>query len=133
MKALALPVGIVALLAGILGVAWPLEFIRFGYRINTSLGLCAIGVLRIVLGLILFLAAPGSRTPTTMRLLGGFLIVDGLVAPFIGIKHAKDILDWWIEKGASVIRLPFCLDILIGVFVICGFAGKERPVIPYKT
>ena len=59
----------------------------------TPAGLYAAAGLRLVLGTALFLAAPTSRTPKMLRILGVVIFVAGLATPLIGIDHARVIVE----------------------------------------
>jgi len=45
--------------------------------------------LRIALGLVFVLAAPASRAPRTLRVLGVIVIIAGLTTPSFGVAHAR--------------------------------------------
>ena len=53
----------------------------------TPAGLYAIAVLRVAIGLLFVLAAPSSRAPRTLRVLGLIVIVAGLATPWFGVAR----------------------------------------------
>lgn len=80
---------------GLVGLARPERLIRFATSWQTPTGLYVAAALRIVLGLALFLAAPDSRAPVTLRILGVVTLVAGLATPFFGLERFHRVLDWW--------------------------------------
>jgi len=45
--------------------------------------------------LALFLAAPDSRAPVTLRILGVVTLVADLATPLFGLKRFHRVFDWW--------------------------------------
>jgi hypothetical protein len=117
MKLLGTLVGFFFLLVGVAIVFWPAGLMTIGYYLVTPVGLYIAAALRIGLGLVLLLAAPVSRAPNTLRVFGAIVLVAGLGTPFIGVDHAKAMLDWWTAQRPVFIRLSGGLPIAIGAFI----------------
>ena len=85
---LAMALGFVVAAIGVLGVAAPLVLLEFGRLLQSANALYIVAALRIVFGVILLWAAPNSRTPRTLRILGIFIIIAGLLT-LIGVVTVR--------------------------------------------
>ena len=81
--------------------------------IQTPAGFYVAAALRLALGIALFVAAPRSRVPDVISILGVLIVVAGLAAPFFGLERFRKLLDWWSNRGSLTIRL-WC-------GIACGF------------
>jgi len=106
MRLLGLVIGVVVILGGAISFAAPDVLLALGRSVTTSGGLYAMAALRIALGLVFVLAAPASRAPRTLRVLGVIVIIAGLTTPSFGVARARTVLDWWASAGPSFIGLP---------------------------
>lgn len=100
--ALVLSLLIVAL--GALGIASPSRLLGLVRRFQTPAGLYLAAGVRVALGVALFFAAPTSRAPEFIRILGVVIIVAGLITPFIGLERVRKLVDWWSARGATFVR-----------------------------
>lgn len=100
--ALVLSVFIAAL--GALGVASPSRLLGVVRSFQTPAGLYFAAALRVVLGVALFFAAPASRAPELIRILGVVIFVGGLITPLFGLERFRRLLDWWSARGSAFIR-----------------------------
>jgi hypothetical protein len=128
MRALALLVGLVVVLIGLTGVVAPDSLMAVGRRAITPAGLYGIAALRIGIGLLLFLVAPISRTPKTLRVTGAVVLVAGLTTPLVGVDRVRAIFDWEVAHGTAPVRIAAVLVSAIGAFIAFAVAGgRERP------
>ena len=67
MRTLARVIGVVVMVIGALALVTPAQFIALGDSILTPAGMYAIAAIRVLVGLLLFVAAPASRAPTVLR------------------------------------------------------------------
>ena len=118
MRLLGLVIGVVVILGGAISFAAPDVLLALGRSVTTSGGLYAMAALRIALGLVFVLAAPASRAPRTLRVLGVIVIIAGLTTPSFGVARARTVLDWWASAGPSFIRLSAGVAMAIGAFVV---------------
>jgi len=102
---------------GALGVASPERLLDLVRRFQTPTGLWAAAAIRVVLGLALFLAAPASRAPETLRILGPAVVVIGLVTPLFGIERYRRLLDWWASRGAGFLRAWAAVALAFGLLL----------------
>ena len=126
MRLAALVIGVLVILVGAIGVAAPDVFLSVGRSVITPGGLYAIAALRIGIGLVFVLAAPASRAPRTLRVLGVFVIVAGLATPWFGVARSLAVLDWWASVGPSLRRLDAGLAVALGGLLVYVFRPPTR-------
>ena len=117
MKRIASLAGVFLILLGLAGMIRPGALMDFGYQVLTPLGLYAAAALRISIGLVLVLAATRSRWPRTLRVLGCIILGVGMATALMGVDRARAALDWWSAQGWVIIRLPYLMASVIGVFI----------------
>lgn len=117
MKTLALLVGLLIFVVGALGVLAPDSLLLIAHGAATPVGLYVAGIVRVAIGLVLVAAAPASRYPSALRVLGGFTFLAGLVTPVLGAPRARAIVDAWAQQGPAVMRLWALVGAAIGWFV----------------
>ncbi len=89
---------------GALGVGSPSRLLAIVRSFQTPMGLYFAAALRVVLGVALFFAAPTSRAPGLIRILGVVIIVMGVITPFFGVERFRRLLDWWSAQGSAFVR-----------------------------
>lgn len=78
-------------------------------------------------GIILFGAAPASRFPRVLRVLGILVLIGGLLTPFVGAWGSKAIIDSWIEGGSALVRIWAAFALALGGFIVYATApGRGR-------
>jgi hypothetical protein len=78
---------------------------------------------RIVLGLLLFFAAPSCRLPRFTRVIGIIAFISGIVSAFIGASRLESIVQWMSTKPSGTIRLLYALDVVLGAFL--AYSGSK--------
>ena len=122
-------IGWIIVAIGLLGIARPhlMPEAVLGWRPDLLLYI-TVGT-RIVLGLLLFFAAPSCRLPRFTRVIGVIAVLSGIVSALIGASRLESIVQWMSAKPSGVIRLMYTLDIILGAFL--AYSGsqkrKERP------
>ena len=76
------------------------------------------GVLRILFGIILLLAASQCRVAWIIALMGILFLVGGIVIFALRLKKIKAILKKWQEKPLTVLRLLGLVALLIGTLIL---------------
>jgi len=92
----------------------------------TPAGLYAIAALRIAIGLVFVLAAPASRAPRTLRVLGLIVIIAGLTTPWFGVARAQAILNWLASAGPFWTRVDAGVAMALGGFLVYVFRTPTR-------
>jgi hypothetical protein len=114
---LAMALGFVIAAIGVLGIAAPLVLFEFGRSLQSAGALYAVAALRVAMGAILIWAAPDSRTPRTLRIIGLLIIVAGVVTPFIGVERSRAMLGWWSTQGTFFTRAWLTVPVIFGLFI----------------
>src|SRR5215472_18896779 len=117
-------IGWIIVAIGFLGVAQP-------HLITTAVLSCrpdlllniAVGT-RIVVGLLLFFAAPSCRLPRFTRVIGVVAFISGIFSALIGASRLESIVQWMSTKPSGVIRLMYTLDIILGAFL--AYSGSQK-------
>lgn len=119
--ALALSLAIAAL--GALGVVSPARLLGVVSRFQTPAGLYAAAALRIVLGSALVVAAPDSRAPDVLPVLGVFIVLAGLVTPLFGLARYRRLLTWWSSQEPAFVRAWAAFALLFGLALAYAVAS----------
>lgn len=126
MSLAAVLIGVALVAQGIFGIAAPDEFVRVLRAVQTPPLIYVAAVVRIAFGVVLFKAAPTSRTPALLRALGSLITLGGLLTPFFGVRVGHAILDAWTASGPDVVRMWATVSLALGVFVAYSTAAPGR-------
>ena len=83
------------------------------------------GAVRAAMGLVLILAALRAGWPRTLRVLGALMCLQALVATFLGLEHARAIMEWEGMQGNALLRAGAVVALASGAFM--AFAVTTRP------
>jgi hypothetical protein len=125
MKAVAFALSVAVAVLGAIGVVTPDSLLAVGRLLITPSGLYVAGALRIVLGATLFVAAPETRFPRTLRIIGILLVVAGLTTPLVGVERVRAIVEWEASGGSVPRRLPALFALCFGLFLAYGTAPRH--------
>jgi hypothetical protein len=117
MALIALVLSLFVAALGALGMVSPMKLLGIARHFENPGGLCAAAALRIVLGVALFLAAPSSRAPEVVRVLGIIILVGGLITPLFGVERTRKLLDWWSARGRTFMRVWAGLALVFGLLL----------------
>jgi len=115
-----LAIGISVLIVGLgaLGVASPERLISILRRYETPGGLRVSAVVRVALGVALFLAAPTSRAPDLIRLFGVISVAAGLMIPCLGLARIRKLVDWWSRLPTLAFRAWAMIALAFGLYLV---------------
>lgn len=125
-KLLAMVLGLAIAVVGLLGVAAPSVLLEFGRSLQTTNGLYVVAAIRVVFGAVLLWAAPRSRMPRILRLLGALIIIAGVSTPFLGIERFRAMFDWWSSQGAFFTRAWAVVAIAFGLFIAYAVTTRRQ-------
>ncbi|MCY4388217.1 MAG: hypothetical protein OXC18_14080 [Desulfurellaceae bacterium] len=108
---------------GLWGIVSPATLLAFLSRWQTREGLWAGAAIRLIFGLALWSAAPLSRVPTTLQVVGVIFVVAGIAMPFIGVARFTSMVAWWLNKPPSFTRVWAVATLALGVFFVWAVAG----------
>ena len=122
---LALCISLLLLVQGLIGLAVPAVFAGIVRFMQTSPAIYAAAAVRVAVGSVLLQAAATSRLPIFLRILGGFILLGGLLTPFVGRQFAEVILGWWSSQGSALVRVFAAISLALGL--VTGFAVAPGP------
>ena len=70
---------------------------------------------RIVLGATLVLAAPASRAPDFLYILGIVVVVSGIILLFVGQERFVSMINWLAARGPTFVRVAGVLGLSLGL------------------
>jgi len=120
MKSLGKLVALSIFVVGVIGVVEPDHLIAIARYFLVPPGLHTSPVLPIAMGLVLILVAPVSRAPSTVRIIGGLILVAGVVTPLLGDERPRVVADWTAAQSPWMLRAIGGLLGAIGAVI--GFA-----------
>jgi hypothetical protein len=126
MRLLGLVIGLVIILGSVISFAAPDLRLSLERSVMTPAGFYAIAALRIAIGLVFVFAAPASRAPRTIRVLGLIVIIAGLTTPWFGVARARAVLNWLANAGPLWMRLDAVVGMALGSFVVYVFRRPTR-------
>jgi hypothetical protein len=104
MTLVALLISLFVAALGALALLAPKPFVRLMRAFETPAGLYVTAAIRLVFGVALVFAAPGSRSPLVIWILGMIIFVAGLATLMVSLDRFKRLLEWWLAKGAGFWR-----------------------------
>jgi hypothetical protein len=128
-KKLAFFVAVLIVAIGAVGILMPSGLVWIGRHSGTSGAFYVIAAVRVALGLALIQAAPASRAPRTLRVMGYFVFIAGIATALMGLvamERARAMIDWWLQQGTGVVRLAGVLILAIGGFIAYACAPARR-------
>ena len=126
MRLLGLAIGVVIIVGSLISFAAPDLRLSLERSVMTPAGLYAIAALRMAIGLVFVLAAPASRAPRTLRVLGLIVIIAGLSTPWFGVARAQAVLNWLASAGPLWMRLDAVIGMALGGFIVYVFRPPNR-------
>lgn len=118
MTVIALGFSVFVAALGLLGLASPSLILRFSEPFQTPAGLYLAAALRLIMGAALFFAAPESRAPEALRVLGVIIIVAGVITLLFGPERFHRLLDWWSARGSGFKRAWAAVALALGLFLM---------------
>jgi hypothetical protein len=108
---------------GALGMISPMKLLNIVRRFQSPAGIFAAAAFRILLGVALFFAAPASRAPELIRILGIIIVVVGLITPLFGLERFRRLLNWWSARKPAFMRMWAGFALAFGLFLAYAVVG----------
>jgi len=102
---------------GIVGVTAPTLLLQLAQFLLLPPAIYWVAVIRVAFGVLLFLVAPASRLPRTLRVVGAVIVVAGLVTPLLPTFALEHALTWFSEPGRILFRLLAVAPIVIAALL----------------
>ena len=120
---LAMALSVLLIGFGFWGILKPASLLAFLSRWQTREGLWAGAAFRLIFGLALWSAAPLSRFPAILQVVGVIFVVAGIAMPFIGLARFKRMVVWWLQKPPAFTRVWAAVTLALGGFFVWAVAG----------
>jgi hypothetical protein len=115
-------IGAFVAIIGLIGLARPVAVIQvIDSLLRTPRGLYVAALMRLVGGAILVLAAPSTRFPPIIWLIGLIAIVAAVGLVLVGFKRVRKLVDWWTRASTTLLRIGFLVATAFGGFLL--YAG----------
>jgi hypothetical protein len=125
LRVLATAVCIAIAMFGLVGVTAPNLLLQQAHSLLLPPAIYGVAVVRVAFGVLLFLVAPASRWPRTIRVVGAVIALAGLATPFLPTSALVDALTWFAENGTDLFRVLAIVPIVIGALL--AYAINPRP------
>lgn len=126
-RMLATILGFLIMLFGLCALLVPDRVLPFARFTATAKGVYVAAAIRLLIGVILLMAAAGSRFPIVLRLLGALAIVGGVATLVIGFAGAQWIAERALPYATIAIRGIGAFLVVLGAFVIYAVSGNPGP------
>ena len=128
MRTIVLVIAALLVALGLTGVLYPEGLTGLLKYSFTPTGIMVVGIARIVVGVLLFLAARGSRIAKTVRVNAVIIVIAGIAGFFLSPERAAALASSILEKGPDRLRLIACLPLAVGLFIggSALFNGPKR-------
>jgi len=103
---------------GVLGLASPDALMAFVRRWQTPLGIWIAAAFRVTFGVVFWLAAPSSRVPVLLKILGAVSVLSGVALPLLGLSRFEAIVSWWAGRSAVFKRMWAVVALAFGGFLL---------------
>ena len=100
------------------GVLQPTRLVALVQALLTDSGLWAAAAMRLALALMLWFAAPGSRTPLAFQVLAVLMLLAGALLPVLGLARLRALMARGAALPPPVLRLLSSLGLVFGGFVL---------------
>jgi hypothetical protein len=117
MASLVILFSITMILIGAYGIASPGGLASFVRSWEGPLGVWVGSATRILLGVALWSAAPSSRAPAVLKILGVVSLLSGIALPFIGASRLTRLISWWSGKSPTFHRGWSAAAVAVGAFL----------------
>ncbi|MBI4558546.1 MAG: hypothetical protein HY706_13265 [Candidatus Hydrogenedentes bacterium] len=103
---------------GIFALAAPSRLPAFVALWQSKTGMWVASLVRVAFGIVLWLAAPDSHTPTILRIVAVVTVVAGAGIPVLGETRFSAFLTWWLHRSSAFHRAWAVAAILGGGFIL---------------
>ena len=109
---------------GAYGIASPPGVVSFARIWQGQLGVWIGAGSRVLFGIASWSAAPASRTPGVLEVLGAISLLSGIALPFIGAERLSRIIAWGSRQPSSFIRGWSSVGLAFGLFLFWSVAAR---------
>ena len=106
------------MLLGVLGIASPARFRSLFEVMSPQTRYVMAVVIRIAMGVLLWLLADDLRHPHVMRVLAVIAVVAAIVILIMGRARLDRFVDWWLARPDNVIRISAVFAAAFGAYLV---------------
>jgi hypothetical protein len=125
-RMLATILGCLMMLLGLAAVVVPDRVLPFARFTTTPSGVYVAAGIRLLIGLILLMAAGASRFPKVLRVLGALVVLGGIATVLVGTAGAQAISARLFNYGATIIRGIGVFVLAVGSFVVYAVTVRKQ-------
>ncbi|MDP2471373.1 MAG: hypothetical protein Q8W45_01760 [Candidatus Palauibacterales bacterium] len=82
--------------------------------------------IRLAVGVFMWIAAPVSRMPRTLRALGALIFVSGVAIPIVGLGSIQAIAEWGAGLRPIALRIAGLITVGFGGFIVWSLWPRRR-------
>jgi hypothetical protein len=120
--------GALVMCFGAWAMVQPFSLTQIADLFLTRGGLWAAVALRVAFGVLLWMSAPASRMPRTLRVLGALFVLGGLALPVVGLERMQGIAEWGAVQDGSVLRVVALMAVGLGTFIVWSMWPRKSEV-----
>lgn len=102
---------------GLIGMISPPRVVSFARSFVSPVGIAVAAGLRVTMGVVLYLAAPESRTPELLHVLGVITVLAGIGILFFGVDRLERMVDWWAGRSSMWVRAQASIALAAGLLL----------------
>ena len=110
---------------GIVAIAAPDRILSLRSLAATQGALLVFACVRVAIGVVLIMAAPGSRAPRVLQAAGAVMLLAGLATPLFGVERTKAVLAWEATQGPYLIRFGGAVVLVLGGLLTVALRPKR--------
>ncbi len=111
-------IGVLLLVVAVVGLVQPQRIKQFLIWAKEGKRCYMGGVIRILFGALLIIAAPRAHFPYIPMVIGIIMLLAGIAFFVIGLGRIHRMIDWWLEKADNAMRAGLAVVALIGLLLI---------------
>ena len=113
---LAVLIGLLLAGLGIYGLAAPADFAALVGEVQNRSNIYFLAALRVAIGVVLLLAATGSRTPFVLGTIAVLIILGGLITPFMAVP-LRQAAQRWVAGSSVPLQVWAGIALVLGSFI----------------
>ena len=111
---------------GIFGLVAPADFAALVVEVQKRSNIYFLAAFRVVVGVILMLAAGTSRTPFLLGTLGFLIALGGMITPFMAVPLRQATERWMSGNSKVPLAAWAALALAIGSFIVYATKPKRK-------
>jgi uncharacterized membrane protein len=123
---LALVLGLLIAGLGIFGILAPADFGAAMHEVQRRSNVYFIAAARVLLGVIIVLAATNSRTPFLLGTLGVLIALAGVLSPFMAMPLRNSVQRWMADGNPVSLQVYCAVALATGAFIVYATMPRRK-------